>query len=142
MKCSKFTLIARLLLAVLLLVFGFNKFFQYMPMPELQGSAAEVMMGFAKTGYIFQAVGIIEIVVGFLLLINRFPALALILMAPVTVNMLLFHLNHDIGGIGAAAIVGILNLGLLWAYKPSYAGVLAQKPEMCSCSGETSEEVE
>ena len=82
MKCSKFTLIARLLLAVLLLVFGFNKFFQYMPMPELQGSAAEVMMGFAKTGYIFPAVGIVEIIVGFLLLINRFSALALILLAP------------------------------------------------------------
>jgi uncharacterized membrane protein YphA (DoxX/SURF4 family) len=131
---SKFTLIARLLLAVLLLVFGLNKFFGYMPMPELQGSAAEVMMGFAQTGYIFPAVGIVEIVVGFLLLINRFPALALILLAPVMVNMLLFHINHDLGGIGAAAVIGILNVGLLFAYKPSYAGVLAQKSEMCSCS--------
>jgi len=139
---SKFTLIARLLLAVLLLVFGFNKFFHYMPMPELQGSAAEVMMGFAKTGYIFPAVGIIEVAVGFFLLVNRFSALALILMAPVTVNMLLFHLYHDLGGIVAAAVIGVLNVVLLFAYKPSYSGVLAAKSEMCSCSGETSEEAE
>ncbi len=113
-----------------------------MPMPELQGSAGEVMMGFAKAGYIFPAVGLIETIVGFLLLINRFSALALILMAPITVNMLLFHLYHDLGGIVAAAVIGVLNIVLLFAYKPSYAGVLAVNSEMCSCSEDRAEETE
>ncbi|MBL4574741.1 MAG: DoxX family membrane protein [Opitutaceae bacterium] len=139
---NKCFLIARLLLAVLLLVFGLNKFLGYMPMPEMQGSAADVMAGFGQTGYIFQAVGIVEILVGFLLLINRFSALALILLAPVVVNMLLFHIFHDISGIGLAALVGALNLVLLIAHKPAYSGVLACKAERCCCSGCKSEESE
>ena len=69
---STFTKIVRYLLALMLLVFGLNKFLKLLPMPELPPSAAEFMTELAATGYVLPVVGAIEIFIGILLLINKF----------------------------------------------------------------------
>jgi len=49
---------------------------------------------------------------------------ALILLAPVAINMVLFHLKLAPGGIGPAALVTILNIVLIYTnwdkYKPLF----------------------
>jgi len=124
MKNAKVIMGARIVLGLLLVVFGLNKFLQFMPMPEMPASAGLLMMALVKSGYIITITAIVEVVVGVLLLTNKYVALALLLLAPITVNILAFHLVHDIAGIGGAALVTILNVFLFLANKDKYSGVL------------------
>ncbi len=118
---------ARIILGIMLIIFGANKFFQFLPMPEMGGEAGAFMGALVSTGYLMIIVAIVEISVGILLLINQYVPLALLLLAPIAVNIIAFHLFLDIGGIGGGALVFILNVFLLFAYKNRYAPLLASR---------------
>jgi putative oxidoreductase len=122
MKIAK--TIIRFLLGIMLIVFGLNKFLQFLPMPPLPEAAGEFMGALASSGYIFPIVAIVEIVTGILLLINKFKALALVVLFPVMLNAFLFHLFLDIPGIGAAAFAIIMNVFLMFSTKESYKELL------------------
>ncbi len=61
-------IIARVLLGLILLVFGLNNFLQFLPMPEMSAEAGEFMGALAKAGYFFPIIAIVEIIIGVLLL--------------------------------------------------------------------------
>ena len=61
---TKLPMIARVVLGIVLIVFGANKFFNFMPMPPMEGDAATFMKGLGVSGYMFPLLGIIEILVG------------------------------------------------------------------------------
>lgn len=113
-------LIIRILLGLMMLVFGLNKFLQFLPFPQMPEAAGEFMGALAKSGYILTIVGIIEVVTGVLLLINKCQALVLVILFPVMLNAFLFHLFLDIAGIGAALLAVAMNIFLLFANKESY----------------------
>ena len=85
-------LIIRILFGLMMLVFGLNKFLQFLPFPPMPKAAGEFMGALVKSGYILTIVGIIEVVAGVLLLINKYQALILIVLFPVILNAFLFHL--------------------------------------------------
>lgn len=94
-------------------------------MPELPPSAAEFMTELAATGYVLPVVGAIEIFIGILLLINKWTPFALVLLAPISVNILLFHLFLDLPGIGGALIVAILNGILIYKHWSKFRPLFA-----------------
>ena len=51
---SQFTLLVRIVLGILLVVFGSNKFLHFIPLPPPTGSAADFMNSLGATGYIFR----------------------------------------------------------------------------------------
>ncbi|MDV7186614.1 DoxX family membrane protein [Lutibacter sp. TH_r2] len=109
---STVTMIVRLLLAIILLVFGANKFFNFIPMeapPE--GSFMDALI---KTGYMMPLIAVSEIIPGFLLLINKWKGLALVWLAPISINIVLFHIAFDISTIAPAALVFTLNTFLIY----------------------------
>ena len=112
---SKITMVLRLLLAIILLVFGLNKFFNFMPMPPMEGPPGDFMAALGKTGYMFPLIALTEVVAGALLLVNKFKGLALILVSIISVNIVLFHIALAPAGIGLAAVVAILNIILIYA---------------------------
>ena len=122
MKIAK--TIIRFLLGIMLIVFGLNKFLQFMPMPPLPDDAGAFMGALAASGYILPIVAIVEIGTGILLLINKFKALALVILFPVMLNAFLFHLFLDLPGIGGAALAIIMNAFLIISEKESYQGLL------------------
>jgi len=112
---SKLTMVLRLLLGLILLVFGANKFFNFLPMPPMEGAPGEFMGALGKTGYMFPLIALTEIVAGVLLLINKWKGLALIFAAIISVNIVLFHLALAPAGIALAAVVAVLNIILMYA---------------------------
>ena len=112
---SKVSMILRILLGLVLIVFGANKFGNFMPMPEMTADAAEYMSVLGKAGY-FEILGVLEIVIGLLLLIGKWVPFALVLLAPLAVNFLIFHLKYDMAGIGGAAVVSLLTVALFYAH--------------------------
>ena len=123
---SKIVTIVRILLGLLLVVFGANKFFGFMPMPEFPDAAGALMHAFAQSGYIMPAVAVVEIGVGLMLLINLFPPLAMVLLAPISVNIVLFHIFLDPAGIVPALVVAGLNLFLIICFLPAYLPMLSR----------------
>ncbi len=117
--------IARYLLGTLLVVFGLNGFFNFMPTPPVEGAALAFLGGLASAPYFFPLVKLIEIGVGVALLAGRFVPLALIILAPISVNIVAFHVFLEPAGTGPAALVFLLNAYLGWAYRSAYSGVLS-----------------
>ena len=112
------------LLAVVYLVFGLNYFFHFIPMPPMSGDAG-TFTGLLYTSKYLLVVKLIEVMSAILLLVPATRALGLLLIAPVTVNILLFELfiAHQ-PGIGLILLlVNALAIGL---NKNSYLGIINQ----------------
>lgn len=117
---SRFTFFMRLLLGAILLVFGINKFVQFIPAPELPENASAFITSLTATGYVIPVVGVLEILIGILLLTNKWVGFALVILAPISVNILLFHLFLDIPGISGALLVAVFNAILMYKMWPKY----------------------
>ncbi len=112
------------LLSLMMIVFGLNKFLQFIPQPPLPEAAMEVMMGFVKSGYIMPIVAVVEILTGILILSNKFRALALLILFPIMLNAFLFHLFLDPAGIGGALVALGINIYLLLLEKDKFSALL------------------
>ena len=93
------------LLALVYLVFGANFFFHFIPMPPMAGDAAAFAGLIYSTGFL-AFVKVLEISFGLLLLVPKTRALAYLLIAPISVNILLFEvfMAHQLG-IGVLLVV-------------------------------------
>jgi hypothetical protein len=121
--------IARYVLGLPLLVFGLNLFFNFIPQPKM--AMPEGAMAFAgalmKSGYMMQLIGTTLLIVGSLLVSNRFVPLALALFAPFILNSLLFHAFLEHSGLPMAVVFLALELYLAWAYRSAYRSMLAAR---------------
>jgi len=116
-------LIARVLLGIVVVVFGSNAFLHFIPTPPLQGQAGAFIGALIASGYIY-AVAMLQIVGGLLLLIGRFVPLGLALLGPVIVNIMLYHICLDPSGLPVAIFVSILALFLLWVHRDRFTALL------------------
>jgi putative oxidoreductase len=127
------TNISRFLLGLIFLVFGLNGFLNFIPMPPPSGAAAQFMGAMFVTNYLL-FVFAIQLIGGVLLLINRFVPLALTLLAPVIVNILLFHSLMAPSGLALALFVAIL-WGIVFAHvRSAFAGIFEARAETTSAS--------
>lgn len=117
---STFTTLLRVLLALALLFFGANKLFEFFPLYELPVEATNFMESLESTGYVFYVVAILEIVIGLLLLLGKWVPFALILLAPISLNILLFHLFLDVSDIAVAIVIVGINVILIYKYWKAY----------------------
>ncbi|SRX52476.1 DoxX family membrane protein [Aequorivita sp. CIP111184] len=119
---STFTKILRIFLGLGLLFFGLSKMinFNFMPTHIYTGDAAIFIDSLSNTGYILKVIGTFEIFVGLLLLINKWVPFALLLLAPITLNVLLFHLFMDTPGLFVALVVVVLNIVLIYKHWKVY----------------------
>ncbi|EAQ39819.1 DoxX family membrane protein [Dokdonia sp. MED134] len=103
--------IIRIGLGLMLLVFGLNKFFWFMPDFEFGDNvgAANLFQAFTDSGYMWPLVGGLEAIIGVLFITKKaFPA-ALLALIPISVNIVLFHAVLDPPNIAPALLVAILN---------------------------------
>jgi len=121
--------IARYLLGLMFLVFGLNDFLHFIPMGSMPpGPAGQFATLLMETHY-FLAVGFVMVLSGALLLINRYVPLALVLLAPVLVNILLFHLFMNPSGIGMGLLATVLWVLVALRVRSAFAGLLQQTPQ-------------
>jgi len=118
------TIIARVLLGLIFVVFGSNAFLHFIPMPPIpQGLVGLYLRAFFESGYVY-AVGALQVIGGLLLLIGRFVPLGLTILGAIIVNILLFHALMAPEGFPPALVVTALELFLLWRYRDAFAGLL------------------
>ncbi len=111
---NKLILVLRILLGVMLIVFGLNKFIEFLPAIEFANPDAGVLFGALAGSYIIKTVALVEIIAGLLLVINKSVPFALVLLAPISVNIVLFHATLDPASIGPGAFVFLINSFLIF----------------------------
>ena len=114
--------IIRIGLGIMLLAFGLNKFFWFLPDFDFGENigAANLFQAFTDSGYMWPLVGGLEVVVGILFVIKKaFPA-AILALIPISVNVVLFHATLDLPNIGPALLVAVLNGYLLYKNWDNY----------------------
>jgi len=119
------TVIARILLGLMFVIFGSNFFLNFIPMPPPPpGLAGDYFKVFAASGYMY-VVGAMQLLSGLLLLIGRFVPLALTILAAMIFNIWTFHILMDPQGLFPMAIVVMaLELFLVSSYRDRFAGIL------------------
>lgn len=121
------TIIVRSLLGLMFLVFGLNGFLNFIPAPkDIPQEIIAVTGSLVAAGYM-QVVAATQVLVGVLLLINRFVPLALALLAPILIGILTFHIAMQPATIGPGVVATAMELYLAWAYRRAFLPMLAAK---------------
>lgn len=120
---------ARLLLGLLFLVMGLNGFLNFLPAPASIPPKAGAFFGaMMATGYLVPLVSGTQVLAGVLLLINRFVPLALVILAPVIMNIIFYHIFlSPTMGIPVAAAAVLLELYLAWTYRAAFRPLLTPR---------------
>lgn len=121
--------IAAGLLGLIFVVFGLNFFLKFIPMPPgpPEGSPPALFMAaLFPTGYL-AFVKVLEILGGVLVAIPKTRNIGLLVLGPIIVNILAFHVFLT-GGAGLAdpvvILITALPLFLLWTARKSFATLL------------------
>ena len=112
---TKLIMVLRLILGLILLIFGANKFFNFLPMPPMEGGAGEFMGALGATGYMFPLIALTEITAGALLILNKWLGFAMILASTIIVNIVAFHLVLAPSGLGLAGVMLVIIVLLYYA---------------------------
>lgn len=115
---------ARLLLGATFTVFGLNGFFHFLPAPPPEGLAATFVGGLAASGYFFPLLKGTEVLMGLLLLSNRFVPFALTVLAPIVVNIVAYHAFLAPVGLGLSFVVAALGIYLAYTERAVFAPLL------------------
>lgn len=128
-------IILRIGLGIMLLAFGLNKFFWFMPDFDFTGypEAEHLFEALrfsgedpeAGKGYIMGLVGLTEAVVGLLLILKKWVPFALVVLVPISINIVLFHAFVNLPNIGPALLVAILNGFLMYKHWDSYRSLFS-----------------
>lgn len=121
--------IAAALLGLAFIVFGLNFFLQFLPMPmPAEGSPPAMFMGaMFATGYL-AFVKVLEIAGGVLILLPATRSIGLLILGPIIVNILAYHL-YLMGGeglLGLPVVLALLSLFLLWTKRTAFLGLLTK----------------
>jgi hypothetical protein len=118
------SVIARYLLGLLFVVFGLNGFLHFIPMGPMPTGAAGQFMAAVSESHYMTVVFAIQLLGGLLLLLAQYVPLALTLLAPVIVNIILFHAFMAPEGLPLAAIATILWLLVAYPIRPVFTPLL------------------
>jgi putative oxidoreductase len=119
-------LVARILLGLTFFIFGLNKIVTFIHMPMPTGDAGAMMTLMFMHGWL-RLYGTAEAACGLMLLAGRFVPLALTILAGIGLNILLFHLTLEPGGIYLPLFLAILEVILVFAYREYFRGIFTGK---------------
>lgn len=122
------TIIVRLLLGLAFVVFGSNFFLHFIPMgPPPTGLAGDYFRVLSESGYLY-AIGAMQFIGGLLVLIGLFVPFGLTILGAMLFNILTFHVLFAPAGIAPGIVLTILELYLIWAYRPAFIGLFTGRP--------------
>jgi putative oxidoreductase len=121
--------IARILLGLSFLASGIVQIFNLVKGQTMPGDSG-VFINILVTHKYTTFIGLLEVIAGVLLLVGRYVPIALVLLGPILVNILLFHILMPAPGIAGGIIFTLLEVFLIWVYRVSFKGLFVAEPEI------------
>ena len=110
----------QIILGLYLVLITLAGLFQLLPPPAFNEAATAFFTALFNTGYIMPLMQIVFVAAGLMFIFNKWSAFGAVLLAPITVNILAFHVFLDITGWWMALIFAILHIYLLIIHGPRY----------------------
>jgi putative oxidoreductase len=126
-KMKIVTLIARLLLGLICVVFGLKGFLNFLNMGPMPTGLAGQFIGALALSHYYWVVAALQVAGGLLLLVNRFVPLGLVLLGPVIVNIILYHVFLNPSGVALAIVVVILWGIVFYSHRQYFSGIFVQR---------------
>jgi putative oxidoreductase len=120
------TLVARILLGLIFFVFGLNGFLHFIHQPPPTGLALQYFTVMSAS-HIMAVVFLLQVIGGALLLVNRFVPIALVLLGPVIVKSLMFHITMEPAGLPPGLVAFVLWLIVFYSVRSVFAGIFAMQ---------------
>ncbi|WP_331960094.1 DoxX family membrane protein [Candidatus Binatus sp.] len=114
-------IVARILLGLVFLVFGLNGLLHFMPNPPEPPPAAAFFGALWQTHYMFALISGTQVLGGALLVLGVAVPFALVILAPVLVNIVAFHLFLSPAMLPMALVMAALEAILAWHYRAAFA---------------------
>ena len=118
-------MIARVLLGLIFFVFGLNGFLNFIPPQPMPDGAMAFVTGLMGAKYFFPFLKATETICGALLLANAMVPLALVVLAPIIINIFLFHAFLAPSGLPLPLVIGVLEIYLAFFAEP-YSPIVKQ----------------
>jgi uncharacterized membrane protein YphA (DoxX/SURF4 family) len=122
-------LLCRILLGLLFVVFGANLLhpFLHAEMPPAGSPPAQFMGVMFSSGWMHH-IGFFQLLGGLLVLIGGTAPLGLVILGPVIVNILTFHILLAGGhGIAPGLFATVLEIILIYGYRTNFAGIFTYR---------------
>jgi len=120
-------LIVRILMGLMFAFASIVVLFKLVPQPEQTGNVKIFMDGMVATVYMMTTIKVIELICSVAFLSGRFVPLATVVIFPINVNILLFHVFLEPKGLPIAILLMLGNLFLAWYYRDRYKAMLTAK---------------
>ncbi len=115
---------APLMLATLFITFGLNKFLNFMPVPPPTDPAAQALMTGMFSSYLGSLVGFVEVFSSIMLIFRRTRFLGFLIIIPVILNIILYHLTTNDISNPIVLIVGVIFGALGYSQKDAVRELL------------------
>ncbi len=125
MKYVKFILC--LLFGLMFINAGLDKFFHYMPMPEMQPEQQKLFAAFGEIVWLMPLIGAVEVIGGLLFIIPKTRALGAIVILPVMIGIVLhnFTLFPTNEGRIIAVVLLLINLWVIIDNREKYKSLIS-----------------
>jgi hypothetical protein len=122
--------IARFVFGATLVVFGLDGFVQFIPAPDMTPEAEAFMSALVETGYMVPFWKSAEVICGIAVLTGYFLPLALVVITPVLLNIVAFHLflEPNPSALGLVAVMVACHITLTVRHWPVYREILKARP--------------
>ena len=119
-------LVCRVLLGVIFVVIGASMLYPFFPAPA-HGTVQDDWNSIMVVSNWMKVVGFFQLLGGLLVLVGRTAPLGLVILAPIIVNVLCFHIFLAGGkDIAIGVFVGVLEVLLVYFYRENFAGIFAR----------------
>ncbi len=126
---AKVVMVVRILLGLIFFAAGMIGILNLVK-AELPPGDAGVYTNILMTHGFMKFVSLLMVIAGLLLLVGRFVPLALVILGPILVNILLYHLLLDPKNIAPGIVATLMEVFLIWAYRLSFRGLFDASPEI------------
>lgn len=124
---DKAAVVSRYLLGAIFFIFGLNGFLGFITPPAPSPEGGAFLGALAATGYMFPFIKATEVLVGLALLTNKFTALAMVVIAPISINIFLYHaiLDPGIQQLFVPVLIIVASLVYVKSILPKYSAILS-----------------
>jgi hypothetical protein len=116
--------IARVLLAIIFIVFSLNYWLKFIPMPPRPEGPAGTFLGLLFTTGYLAAVKVVELIGGLLVLSRRYAPAGLLFLGPVILNILFFDIFLAKAFNPISTFAAMLAVFLAWVYRERFAAFI------------------
>ena len=120
-------IIVRVLMGLLFLFASISVLFNLIAQPELTGKTKIFMDGMNASGYLLPLIKITELLCGIAFVSGYFVPLATVVIAPIVVNIFLFHAFVDTQGLPVGIVLVLANIFLAYGYRDKFKPLLEAK---------------